>query len=65
MRFHDLRHLCATLLAAQGVPPRVAMEILGRANISTTMNIYTQVLNENMQRAICDMGVLLGVVEAS
>ncbi len=55
MRFHDLRHSCATLLAAQGVPPRVAMEILGHANISTTINIYTQVLNENMQRAISDM----------
>ena len=26
MRFHDLRHSCATLLAAQGVPARIAME---------------------------------------
>ena len=40
MRYHDLRHGAASLVAAQGVPARVAMEILGQAQISTTMNIY-------------------------
>ncbi|MFC2153117.1 tyrosine-type recombinase/integrase [Actinomycetota bacterium] len=42
-RFHDLRHTCATLLLAQGVSPRVAMEILGHSRISTTMEIYSHV----------------------
>jgi integrase len=65
MRFHDLRHSCATLLAAQGVPPRVAMEILGHANISTTMNIYTQVLDDSTRQALFGMGTLLGAKEAS
>ena len=40
MRYHDLRHGAASLMAAQGISPRVAMEILGHAQISTTMNIY-------------------------
>lgn len=28
MRFHELRHTCASLLLAQGVEPRVIMELL-------------------------------------
>ena len=31
MRYHDLWHGAASLMAAQGVPARVAMEILGHA----------------------------------
>ena len=42
-RFHDLRHSCATLLLAQGVSPRVVMEILGHSQIALTMNTYTHV----------------------
>lgn len=43
-RFHDLRHSCATLLQAQEVSPRVAMEILGHSHIAVTMNTYTKVV---------------------
>ena len=45
-RFHDLRHSCATLLLAQGVSPRVVMEILGHSQIALTMNTFTHVLPE-------------------
>lgn len=44
MRFHDLRHACATLLLAQGVHPRVVMETLGHSQIAVTMNVYSHVL---------------------
>jgi integrase len=40
IRFHDLRHSCATLLITLGVHPRIIMEILRHAQISTTMNLY-------------------------
>jgi integrase len=40
LRLHDLRHGCATLPIAQGVHPRVVMEILGHSQISLTMNTY-------------------------
>jgi integrase len=50
---HDLRHTCATLLLAQGVPARVVMEILGHSQIAVTMNTYTHVLPE-LQRAAAD-----------
>ena len=51
MRYHDLRHGAASLMAAQGVSPRVAMEILGHAQISTTMNIYTHIAPEFQKEA--------------
>ena len=51
MRYHDLRHGAASLMAAQGVPPRVAMEVLGHAQISTTMNIYAHVAPEFQKEA--------------
>jgi integrase len=44
IRFHDLRHSCATLLLVQGVSPRVVMEILGHSQISLTMNTYSHVI---------------------
>ena len=51
MRYHDLRHGAASLMAAQGVSPRVAMEILGHAQIGTTMNIYTHIAPEFQKEA--------------
>lgn len=41
IRFHDLRHSCATLMAQAGVPPKVAQQRLGHSNISITMDTYT------------------------
>ena len=40
MRFHDLRHSCASLLLANGVPLKHIQEWLGHADFSTTANIY-------------------------
>jgi integrase len=51
IRFHDLRHSCLSLLAAQGVPDRVAMEIAGHPQISPTKNIYTHVYHEAKRQA--------------
>ena len=36
-RFHDLRHTFATRLAAQGVPMRSLQELLGHADLKTTL----------------------------
>jgi len=46
MRFHDLRHSAASLLAAQGATARDVMETLGHTQIATTMNLYTHVFTE-------------------
>ena len=65
MRFHDLRHSCATLMALQGVNMRVAMEILGHSQISVTANIYTHVVTEETRDAMARMDRLLGSGNAS
>jgi integrase len=57
-RFHDLRHSCATLLIAQGVHPRVIMEILGHSQISTTMNTYAHVLPATQREAAAKIDAL-------
>ena len=51
-RFHDLRHSCATFLIAQGVHPRVVMEILGHSHIGITMDTYAHVLPESQRQAV-------------
>jgi integrase len=53
IRFHDLRHSCATLLLVQGVSPRVVMEVLGHSEIALTMNAYSHVVPE-LQRDAAD-----------
>jgi integrase len=44
IRFHDLRHTCASLLLAQGVSPRVVMEVLRHPQLSITMDLYSHVM---------------------
>ena len=60
MRFHDLRHACASLLLVQGVHPRVVMETLGHSQISLTMNTYSHVLPALQTEAAEKMEALLG-----
>lgn len=60
IRFHDLRHSCATLLLVQGVAPRVVMEILGHSQIAVTMNTYSHVLPALQREAAARLEALLG-----
>lgn len=41
MRFHDLRHVHATLLARAGVHPSVMQERLGHASAVVSLDVYT------------------------
>lgn len=49
---HHMRHTCATLLVALDVHPRVAMRNLRHAQIDVTMNVYTEVSDAKMLRAL-------------
>ena len=40
IRFHDLRHTCASLLLAEGVNLKQIQIWLGHSNYNTTANIY-------------------------
>jgi integrase len=44
IRFHDLRHTCATLLLSEGVHPKFVQELLGHATIAITLDTYSHVM---------------------
>ncbi len=58
-RFHDMRHACASLLLAMGVPDHVVMNILGHSSISITKNIYAHVYPSMQREAADKMGQAL------
>jgi integrase len=65
IRFHDLRHTCATLLLRQGVNPKFVQELfvqelLGHADISLTLNTYSHVLPDMGDAAATAMDAALG-----
>jgi integrase len=59
-RFHDLRHTCATLLLRQDVNPKFVQELLGHADISLTLNVYSHVLPDMGDAAAGAMDEALG-----
>jgi integrase len=44
LRFHDLRHTCATILLSKNVNPKVVSDLLGHSNIAITLDTYSHVL---------------------
>ena len=60
IRVHDTRHTCASILAALDVHPRVAMRILRHAQISMTMEVYTEVPDKITRAALKKLGDSLG-----
>ncbi len=58
-RFHDLRHSCASLLLAQGVPLKTISDILGHSQISVTADYYAHIAPEARREALNMMDALL------
>ena len=55
IRFHDLRHTCATLLLGKGVHPKIVQEMLGHSTISITLDTYSHVLPNMQEKAVMAM----------
>lgn len=55
VRLHDLHHTCVSLLLAQGVHPRVVMEIVGHSAIEMVMNVYGHVNLDTQRQALDDL----------
>jgi integrase len=51
IRFHDLRHTCATILLMAGKHPKYVHELLGHASICVTLDTYSHV-NDGMDDAL-------------
>jgi integrase len=58
IRFHDLRHSCASLLWSQGVPLEQIQDILGHEDPRTTKTIYVDVAEELQRGAVDRLGFL-------
>ena len=52
IRFHDLRHACATHMLALGVHPKVASERLGHSRVGITLDLYSHVLPGMQEDAV-------------
>lgn len=59
LRFHDLRHTAATWMVAAGIDLVTVKDILGHANIKTTMR-YAHPTPENKRKAVDALAAILG-----
>ena len=60
IRFHDLRHSCASLLLANKVPMKMIQDWLGHSDMSTTANIYSHVDHTSKLASAEVIGNVLG-----
>jgi integrase len=63
LRFHDKRHLAGTLMSEAGVPPKRAQEILGHADVRTTLAIYTHTMRRKHDDSADKMAELAGLTQ--
>lgn len=52
---HCLRHTFATRLFESDIPPKTVQQLLGHASLQMTMDLYTHVLEDKKQEAICKL----------
>jgi len=63
IRFHDLRHTFATLLLEKGEEAKTIQELLGHADVSTTLNTYAHVTQKMKAASATRMeGIMAGVL---
>jgi integrase len=65
IRFHDLRHSCATLLLGEGVHPKIVSDLLGHSQIGITLDLYSHVTATMQAVAAEAMGRLLSDQDGS
>jgi len=62
---HCLRHTYATRLLESNVHPKVVQELLGHSSITMTLDLYSHVVDNVKQEAICQLNQFLVVKEKS
>jgi integrase len=60
IRWHDLRHTCATLLLGRGVHPKLVQHLLGHASIRMTLDRYSHWIPSMGRHAADGMDEALG-----
>ena len=65
IRFHDLRHSCASIMLANGVPMKQIQEWLGHADFGTTANIYSHLDYTTKQNSANTISNVFSFVETN
>lgn len=65
IRFHDLRHTCASLLLSNGVPMKQIQIWLGHSTFSTTADIYAHLDFSAQEQSAATMGAMFQRKEVS
>ena len=59
IKFHGMRHTCATLMLQAGVPVKVVSERLGHKRVQITMDVYQHVLPDMQEDAAAALNAVL------
>jgi integrase len=60
IRFHDLRHSCASLLLQAGIDVKTISERLGHSNVAITLSTYIHTSADAQKKAAAALGNILG-----
>jgi integrase len=63
LRFHDLRHSCASLLRASAADAKLIQEHLRHANVGTTLSVYAHLFRDDKSNPVAALDGLLIPVE--
>jgi integrase len=63
IRYHDLRHTCASLLLKNGIPMKAIQEWLGHSTFEVTANIYAHLDYSSKESSAAKMAQLLAINE--
>ena len=59
IRFHDLRHVFASLMLSQGVRPDLVAQMLGHSNPAITLRVYAHLMPGDQQAAMARLDEVL------
>lgn len=59
IKYHDLRHTCASLYLSAKIHPKVVQELLGHSSIKVTLDLYSHVMPNMQHEAVKVMDELL------
>ncbi len=59
IRFHDLRHACASLLLSQGVRVDLVSQMLGHSTPALTLSIYAHLMPGDQEDAVARLDRVL------
>ena len=64
-RFHDLRHACVSLLAAQGVDTKEIAKIVGHSDVRLTRSVYQHGTEDAKRAGLTKVGDFLAAPQTN